>query len=385
MKVLFSGPYLDSSGFASASRSILKSLTNDKRIKVAARPIRYDQPDEIYDFKFNSNVIEAHNADLLDIDIFIQCTTCNIEATPKPGIINILYTFFETNFISIEWAQKAMLFDYIMVPSKYNITTLLKSGIPAHKILLCPVPTDIDDYDKSIKPWDIKNRGDRTVFYNINQFSPKKNIEGIIRAYFAEFIDTPDEVLLFLKSYISMSNRDNNLERQHLTNIINSIKQKCRFGKTPPIQLEVGVLSMDQIKSIHLAGDCYINGSRAEGWGLGPIDAMGFGKPVITNNYGGLTDFCTHGNSIIYGGAESYYYDFAHPDPGLYHGKHIWFEPSLVEMSSAMRRVHRGIRNKETWINNIVESAKSLVDSMDYRLVSTALVDALLKIKNGTL
>jgi Glycosyl transferases group 1 len=38
--------------------------------------------------------------------------------------------------------------------------------------------------------------------------------------------------------------------------------------------------------------DCYISLHRSEGFGFGPADAMGLGKPVITTAYSGVTDFC---------------------------------------------------------------------------------------------
>ena len=39
--------------------------------------------------------------------------------------------------------------------------------------------------------------------------------------------------------------------------------------------------------------DCYVSLHRSEGFGYGPADAMGLGKPVITTAYSGVTDFCT--------------------------------------------------------------------------------------------
>jgi glycosyltransferase involved in cell wall biosynthesis len=38
--------------------------------------------------------------------------------------------------------------------------------------------------------------------------------------------------------------------------------------------------------------DCYISLHRSEGFGYGPADAMGLGKPVIATAYSGVTDFC---------------------------------------------------------------------------------------------
>ena len=45
--------------------------------------------------------------------------------------------------------------------------------------------------------------------------------------------------------------------------------------------------------------DCYVSLHRAEGFGLGPAEAMWLGKPVIATGYSGNLDFMTPTNSLL--------------------------------------------------------------------------------------
>jgi glycosyltransferase involved in cell wall biosynthesis len=47
------------------------------------------------------------------------------------------------------------------------------------------------------------------------------------------------------------------------------------------------------------ASDCYISLHRSEGLGLGMLEAMSMGKPVIATNFGGNTDFMRQDNSLL--------------------------------------------------------------------------------------
>src|SRR6185436_15361092 len=103
MKLLFTGPLLDFSGFAHASRIFLRTLLQDNNIDVTARALKYDQLDTGQQFVPEQWLSDALNRDLQGIDMAIQMTTCNVEAVPVPGILNGLFTFLESSHIQTSW------------------------------------------------------------------------------------------------------------------------------------------------------------------------------------------------------------------------------------------------------------------------------------------
>lgn len=389
MKLLFTGPIKDFSGFAYASRHLLRALNQSEALDVVARPLVYDRLDQGQEFEIPEWMAPLLQKDLQNVDMVLQITTCNIEAVPVPGIPNGLYTFFETDRIQQSWAAKANEFDFLIVPSRFNAQTLLRSGVN-RPILVAGPPCDKDVYQKSYTPFEIKNAGDRTVFYNICQLSTKKGIDCLLRAYYAAFASVPNDVLLVLKTYVNMQDRSQDLEM--VKGYVNLVKQKCRIPikDFPPVLPIVQTMTDDEIHGLHTRGDAYVCTSRGEGWGLPVFDALAHGQSsVITHDAGGLADFVNKENALMYGGCMSLYYDMPHPDPGLFTGLEQCYEPSVAELAMVMQHFHllrKGHEAGELEPGHLAEwqavlqrreNGKLLAHKMDYRQVSDKIVEQL--------
>lgn len=388
MKILFTGPILDFSGFAHASRDVLRALDFDPRTDVVARPLRYDQLDSGQTFETPEWMKPLLQKDLMEVDLAIQMTTCNIEAVPVPGIPNGLYTFFETDRLQQSWAQKANEFDFLIVPSRFNAETLIRSGVTKPIMVVAP-PVDGSVYDKEYEPFKIENSEGRTIFYNVCQLSTKKGIDTLLRAYYAAFVGMPNEVLLVLKTYVNMQNRQNdlNIVKQY----IQGIKARCRIpvNSLPPVVPLVYTMSDDEIHGLHKTGDAYVCSSRAEGWGIPVFDALAHGKTVISHTKGGLGDFVTKENSLVYGGCISFFYDMPHSDPLLFTGMEQCFEPSPAELALTMQHFHllkKGAalgqlneQNQKEWDSVLARriNGQVLKQNFDYRSVGPRIVEQL--------
>lgn len=386
MKLLFVGPIQDFSGFATASRHLLQSLLQDERLEVVTRPLKYDQLDPGQTFEIPDWMQAPLQRDLQNVDIAVQMTTCNIEAVPVPGVLNILYTFLESDRVQGSWAQKANEFDILMVPCKDNAEALMRSGV-TKAIMVCPPPCDKDEYAKEYESFSTQlDLSGRTVFYNICQLSAKKGIDVLLRAYFAAFCDAPNDVVLVLKTYINMGTRSSDLEQ--VKQYINTVKQGCRIPvqELPPVLPLVYTMSDDEIHGLHKRGDCYVCSSRAEGWGIPVFDALSHGNSVISHTAGGLGAFVNEGNTITYGGTSSLFFNMNHPDPGLFTGVEQCFEPSPAELAFCMRRYHLlrkgnedGVldeSNNKEWqsVLHRIQNAKQLSELLDYRVTHDRIV-----------
>lgn len=379
MKILFTGPLLDFSGFAHCSRNFLQTLYKSG-VELSARALTYDALDSKDQFQSEPWLEKLLANDIQGVDLAIQMTTCNQEAVPVAGVCNALYTFIESDRIQPSWAAKANEFDFLLVPCRANAMAMLRSGVKKPVMVVAP-PCDKEVFNKSYQPYDIKNAGERTIFYNICQLSSKKGIDSLLRAYFAAFADKPDEVLLVLKTYINMQDRSKDLA--HVKQYIDAVKAKCRIpvNQFPPVMPIISTMSDDEIHGLHIRGDAYVCSSRAEGWGLPVFDAMCHGNTVITNAAGGLEGFVRPESAILYNGQPTLFYDCPHPDPGLFTGVEQCFEPNIPEMSMLMRNFHllregskRGVLNEENqkeW-NSILDrriEAEKLKDKFDCGVV----------------
>jgi glycosyltransferase involved in cell wall biosynthesis len=362
MRILFTGPLLDFSGFAHASRNFLKALIKTNN-DIVARELVYDSSDEGKEYIPESWMLECLEKPLDGIEMVLQMTTCNIEAVPVKGVCNGLYTFLESDRVQKSWADKANSFDFIVVPCIANADALKRSGVTV-PIVVCPLPSDNSVYEKEypsldLQIPDIKNK---TVFYNICQLSGKKGIDSLLRAYYAAFADMPDDVVLVLKTYINMGNRSQDLEV--VKSFIRAVREGCRIPTTkhPPVLPVIYTMTDDEINGLHKMADCYVCSSRAEGWGIPVFDALGHGKTIISNSYGGLAAFINKNNSLVYGGMSTMFFDVKHQDPGLFTGLEQCFEPSPAEMALLMRKFH--LLNKAKKLNQLDEKSSAEWDSI---------------------
>lgn len=103
------------------------------------------------------------------------------------------------------------------------------------------------------------------IFYTIgNVADPRKNIGALIRA-----VENFPGARLLLKA---TCNRP--IEFTH-----------------PQITIINGLLSDEQMESVHARCHCYVNCSHSEGVGMGAVEAALHNKPVIITDYGGLKEY----------------------------------------------------------------------------------------------
>lgn len=390
MKILFSGPLSDFSGFAGASRHFARVIDQGPH-ELVCRALRYDQRDVGQSFSPEPWLSRALAKPLDNIAMSIQMTTSNIEAVPIPGVLNGLFTFLESDRMQHSWAAKANEFDFLIVASKANAEAMLRSGV-TKPILVCAVPCNSDVYSGQHKPYEIENAGQRTIFYNICQLSYKKGIDALLRAYYAAFADLPDDVLLVLKTYINMGDRKNDLEQ--VKQYVAGIRQRCRIPATkfPPVLPLVFTMTDEEICGLHTRGDVYVCSSRAEGWNMPLFDAMGFGKVIVSNTAGGMGDFVIKDNALVYGGTPTFFFDSPHSDPGLFTGVEQCFEPCIPEMALLMRKYYLlkkadrdgtlTAESRQEWdaIKDRQVNARLLGEKFDYRRVAPIINNQLTKI-----
>jgi len=314
-KILYIGPVRDFSGYATAARGYIKAL-HDAGANLVVRPVRYDQADPGTGYQVTDLERELLNRDMKDVDVVIQHLTPN-EMRPAPGKVNIAIVAWETTRIPGYWAERLNQFDAVITFCDASVDAFKDSGVtvPISKI---PHTFDIssytlDDVDPIVSKDEADFLKDRFVFYNISQFSSKKGIDSLLRAYYGAFHGRKDDVVLMLKTYVNMTGRDEQ-ERARLKAYIDNIKQGMRLPVDgyPPVMLITKTLTEHQIKKLHRTGDCYVCSSRGEGWCIPAFDALTYGNKLVTTLWGGMGEFA----------CDTTYLDVKTTDRGLIPGKY---------------------------------------------------------------
>jgi glycosyltransferase involved in cell wall biosynthesis len=97
-----------------------------------------------------------------------------------------------------------------------------------------------------------------------------------------------------------------------------------------------GYLTDDEIADLVGHADCTVSLHRAEGFGLGPAEAMAWGRPVVATGYSGNLDFMTADNSFLVP------FDPGRVPTGLEHvypAGATWAEPRHDDAVRLLRRV----------------------------------------------
>jgi glycosyltransferase involved in cell wall biosynthesis len=107
------------------------------------------------------------------------------------------------------------------------------------------------------------------------------------------------------------------------------------IGDDPRIRVINAVMNRDELLSLELECDCYVSLHRAEGLGIGPLEAMLLGKPVIVTNYSGSTDYANSDNACLVD------YSLVPVKAGeyLFHEGQVWAEPDVDHAAWQMKKL----------------------------------------------
>ncbi|MCL5071049.1 MAG: glycosyltransferase [Actinobacteria bacterium] len=273
----------DPSGYGAAARSYVNALYL-AGINITTEIIK--QMGEATDYGISGAISNALKDRNIDYDIKI------IHLTPDlyPQYIeddkyNIGHLFWETDKLPREWVKPLNMVSEIWTASENMAKMISDSGV-ATPIRCFPQPIDLSL--EKLSPFITQYPKD-FIFYSIFQWIARKNPRTLLRAYWKEFSGN-ENVTLLLKTYrVNYSEKEYDLIKYD----IDSWKRELNLKHYPKIFLVEKLLTEKEVQRLHLMGDCFIQPSSGEGWSRPTHEAMLYGKPVISGDNGGLTDYLT--------------------------------------------------------------------------------------------
>lgn len=163
-------------------------------------------------------------------------------------------------------------------------------------IWVLPYPIDIDasklDSPEVVRQkYGIKSR-DFMFFFNFSYNSSyfRKNPEGVLAAFDVAFPKHDANIKLVIKS----------VGDGRAPELVARLREKIdELGLKNNVILISADLTDAAVYSLIHASDVYVSLHRGEGLGLGMMEAMYLGRPVIATNYGGNTDFTKSGTALL--------------------------------------------------------------------------------------
>ena len=165
----------------------------------------------------------------------------------------------------------------------------------------------------------------RVRLLHISSAFPRKGIDVLLNAYFAEFT-SDDDVSLVLKTF---PNQHNTVAEQ-----LNALVQA--HPQAPHVVWIDRDLPLDHLGNLYDIADAYVHPARGEGFGLPVAEAMLARVPVISTDTSGLADFVDSTTAAVI------------PSKRTPAASHVsipgseWFEPNREVLQRELRSLYEG-------------------------------------------
>lgn len=217
-------------------------------------------------------------------------------------------TTWESDVLPHDWIKYINILNYLIVPSYFNKSSFNKSvDVPiqiwGHEIFDFKKQTDFNKEnfyskcelltpnEKSVREILEKN----VVYYNISEFSPRKNLEQVLHCFIKKF-NKNDDVCLFIKTNIAISDENNTFIKHKILKII----EQYDINNLPNLVFCFDkTLSDVEIQYIHELGDIYFTLNRGEGFGLCTYTAKKIGNKIICGKYGAEREFLNDNIDVL--------------------------------------------------------------------------------------
>jgi glycosyltransferase involved in cell wall biosynthesis len=194
---------------------------------------------------------------------------------------------FESDAICPSWVDCAQRLDKVIIPTEFNFRSFASSkggekgeiSIAPDKLEVCPVPLNLKKIFHSDAEYKMMGYGGvdilkefKHVFLNVSENIPRKNIEGLVRAWIDE-TKPEDNACLVLKLSSNFAFK--------LEFFGEKLRELIKEKKCAPIYFLGDFLSEKQMLSIYRQCTHYISCSFGEGWGISESICGALGKRLV--------------------------------------------------------------------------------------------------------
>lgn len=331
MKVLYIGHYRDGTGWGDAAKNNILAL-HKADVDVIPRAISYNKGD----LELDETIKELEKKSADSCDICIQ-HTLPINYVYDSNFKNIGYLATESSdFLDSRWHKNINMMDEIWVPSEYVKQSCLKSGVTT-PIKIAPHCLDTETYKNNSAEVRVQQLVDSFNFCFVGEFSERKNLKALLRAFHAEFHPRENVNL-----YIKTSGLEANKLEEYCSTVKRGLKLRSKYKNDLIIS---GRLDKKQYISILSQCHSFVMPSRGEGFCIPALEAMCLGIPSIYTSGIAVEEFAI-GESVksqsqpCFGGMESL--------QNLYTAKSRWREIDIEDLQIKMRSAYLSELKEET-------------------------------------
>jgi glycosyltransferase involved in cell wall biosynthesis len=191
---------------------------------------------------------------------------------PDPDKLNINFTMFEANRVHPEWIRLNRSHDLLILPTESSRRAWEYSGMPTHRIRTCPLGVDPSTFfpaERKPAPGEPRVR-----FLNVSEYSSRKNLSGLLRAWIRA-TRPDDDTILTIKSGMSLTS-------ELLPN---------GFDRAAPVVIQRETLADSELPFLYRAATHYVSASFGEGWDQPMMEAAATGLKLIAPDHSAYREY----------------------------------------------------------------------------------------------
>jgi len=259
--------------------------------------------------------------------------------------------------------------DELVVFTDFVGTALKKVAPLGMKVNKMPYPF-IQDWGDLEDTKNVKNKyglqsNDFCFMFSFDFLSSyeRKNPEAILYAFKMAFEASDQNIKLIFKTNNYESGE---MEYRQFVNLVEDL------NLTEQVVLVNESLERGEMISLINASDVYISLHRSEGLGLGMLEAMSLGLPVIATGYGGNMEFMTSDNSCLI----TYEMVEVKEDFGPYQKGWKWAEPDTNQAADFMSKLYKDKAYRSEVASNAASSIATQYNSHNFTMSLYSIIRA---------
>jgi glycosyltransferase involved in cell wall biosynthesis len=368
LRVLVCSVYRESSGYGQAARDLILAL-DAAGADVACRPVQFTHGRHTE----HPRIAELERKSFPGgSDVIFQHLPPYAQQYVGRGGLNVGSFYTETHPLPASWSARAALMDMQVVPTRQMRDTLLTAPHYRKPVAVVPLPCDPAKFRRDYPvPEKVREFGrGRFLFYTVGEHARRKNLSGLLRAFFAEFRPW-EPVGLVVKTGIAGKAPDE--AARHVWADVDGVRKGAKVAAHAPLLVLTDRLTDDELNGLHRGCDVFVQPSFGEAWSIPAFDALGFGKTPVVTAEGGYLEYVDDETGWLTPGRREPVFAEGDVHAELFTGRQTWTVPDLLALRAQMREAYEdgALRARKA------EKAKDRVESFSHERVGAQLLRVL--------
>lgn len=264
-----------------------------------------------------------------DVIIFVgsAASVAIFEASPAR---KVCFTVWESDRLPDTWHRALSMVDEVWTASEWGAGVIRRNGVDAGKVHVVPEGIDADLFGPDGDRLAFIDGIDGFKFLHVGKAEPRKGTFELLQAFDRAFGDEPVHLVLACHNRMIPG-----------FDTVRFIENMClrRRRWIVPVQ---PLAERAGIAALYRSCDAFLAPSKAEGWGLPPLEAMASGLPTALTHYSGHTAFADDDNSTAIPFSMGLLDPGALPNFPRQDGDYgSWAEPDIDGLAQVMRRMYQ--------------------------------------------